>query len=54
MKSHTQNVAEKLFPDSFLENQNWVYIWINSLKFYTVYFYCMASWRLSKYIEAKL
>ena len=26
----------------------------NSLKCYTVYFYCMASWRLSKYIETKL
>ena len=29
LKNHTQNVAEKLFPDSFLKNQN---LWINSLK----------------------
>ena len=28
--------------------------WIKSLKFYTVYFYCMPSWGLSKYIETKL
>ena len=41
LKNHTQNVAEKLFPESFLKNQNWVYLWIDSLKFYTVCFYCM-------------
>ena len=29
LKNHTQNVAEKLFPDPFLKNQN---LWINSLK----------------------
>ena len=28
--------------------------WINSLKFYTVCFYCMPSWGLWKYIEIKL
>ena len=27
--------------------------WIKNLKFYTVCFYCMGSWRLSKYIETK-
>ena len=48
LKNHTQNVVEKLFPDSFLKNQNWLYLWINSLKFYTVCFYCMISWVLSK------
>ena len=41
LKNHTQNVVEKLFPESFLKNQNWVYLWIDSLKFYTVCFYCM-------------
>ena len=41
LKNHTQNVAKKLFPESFLKNQNWVYLWIDSLKFYTVCFYCM-------------
>ena len=25
-------MAEKLVPDSFLKNQNWAYLWINSLK----------------------
>ena len=40
--------------DPFLKNQNWAYLWINSLKFYAVCFYCMPSWRLSKYIESKL
>ena len=38
----------------FQKNQNWVYLWINSLKFYTVCFYYMPSWGLSKYIETKL
>ena len=37
------NGVEKLFPDSFLKNQNWAYLWINCLKFYTVCFYCMPS-----------
>ena len=37
--------------DPFLKNQNWAYLWINSLKSYTVCSYCMPSWRLSKYIE---
>ena len=32
MKNHMQN-KEKLFPDSFLKNLNWAYIWINSIKF---------------------
>ena len=40
-KNHLQNVVEKLFTDPFLKNQNWVYLWINNLKFYTVCFYCM-------------
>ena len=54
MKNHTQNVMGKLFPDSFLKNQNWAHLWVNILKFYTVYFYCMPSWRLSKYIKTRL
>ena len=31
-----QNEVKKLFPDPILKNKNWVYLWINSLKFYTV------------------
>ena len=54
LKNHTQNVVEKLVPDPFLKNENWEYLWIHSLKFYAVCFYCMPSWRLSKYIETKL
>ena len=54
LKNHTRNVVEKLFPDPFLKNQNWAYLWINSLKFYTVRFYCMSRWRLPKYIKTKL
>ena len=54
MENHTQNVVEKLVPDPFLENLNWAYLWINSLKFYIVWFYCMPSWVLSKYIETKM
>ena len=51
LKNHTQNVVEELVPDAFLKNQNWAYIWINSLKFYIVCFYFMPSSGLSKYIE---
>ena len=38
-------------PDSFLNNQNWAYLCINSLKFCTAGFHCMPSWGLWKYIE---
>ena len=33
----------ELLPDFFLKNQNGAYLWINSLKLYTVYFYCMPN-----------
>ena len=36
LRNHTQNVVEILFSDLFLKNQNWAYLWINSLKFYIV------------------
>ena len=39
LKIHTQNVLETLFPGPFLNNQYWAYLWINSLKFYTVCFF---------------
>ena len=54
LKNHTQSVVEKLFPDPFPKFQNWAYLGINSLKFYTVCFYRMPSWELPKYIETKL
>ena len=54
LKNHTWNVVEKLFSDSFLKNQNWAYLSINSLKLYTVCFHCMQSWWLPKYIKTKL
>ena len=38
-------MVEKLFPDSFLKSQNWVYLRINSLKFYEVCFYCILNLR---------
>ena len=47
-------MVEKLVPDSSLENENWAYLWIDSLKFDTVCFNCMANWVLLKYIEIKL
>ena len=37
-KNHSQNVVEKLFPDPFLKNQNWTYLWINNLKLDKVFF----------------
>ena len=53
LENHTKMV-EKLFPDIFLKNQNVAYLWINSLKLYTVCFYCIPSRGLSKYIKTKL
>ena len=47
-------MVKKLVPDPFLKNQNRAYLWINSLKSYTVCFYCMASSGLSKYIKTKM
>ena len=38
LKNHIKYVVEKLVTDPFLKNQNWVYFWINSLKFFTVCF----------------
>ena len=49
-KNHTQNVVDKLFPDPFLKNKNWSYLWMNSLTFYRVCFYCIWSCRLSIYV----
>ena len=40
-------------PSHFPKNRNGAYLWINSLEIYKVYFYCMLSWGLSKYIEIK-
>ena len=54
MKNHTQNVVEKVFPNPFLESQNWTHLWIISLNVYAVYFYCMLSSGVLKYIESKL
>ena len=38
MKNHAQDVVEKLFPDPFLINKNWACLWINIIKFHTVFF----------------
>ena len=54
MKNHAQNMAENLVPDPLQKNQNWAYLWINDLKFYSASIYCIPSWGLSKYIETKL
>ena len=35
-------------------SEKWKYLWINSLKYYTICFNCMASWGLSKYVETKM
>ena len=47
-------MAKKLFPDPFLRDQNLAYLGINSLTFYTICFYCIATYGLSIYIETKL
>ena len=45
-----RNYSQRLF----LKNQNWAYVWISCLNFYTVCFYSMPSWGVLKYIETKL
>ena len=36
-KNYTQNVVVKLFPHPFLKTQNWACLWINNLKYYTMF-----------------
>ena len=45
LKTRGQNLVQKLVPDL---NQNSAYLFINSLKCYTVCFYCMAKLRSTK------
>ena len=47
-------MVDILFQDPFLKSQNRPYVWVNNVKFYTVCFQCIESWRLSKYIETNL
>ena len=47
-------MVENLVPGPFLKSKYWSYLWINGLKFYKVYFYCIPSWGLLKYIETEL
>ena len=42
-KSYTKCDGE-IFPHRFLKNENWAYLWINSLEFYTVECY----WKILK------
>ena len=41
-KSYTKCGGETI-PRPISKNQDWAYLWINSLKFDTVCFYCMSS-----------
>ena len=34
-----QNMMEKLSSDPFLKTRNWAYLWINSLKFYSLFLF---------------
>ena len=43
-----KNRMEILVPNPFLKHQNWAYLWINSLKFCTICFYCMSKLRTTK------
>ena len=52
-KSYTKCGGET-FPNPIPKKPKRAYLWINSLKFYTVCFCCMPCWGLSKYIETKL
>ena len=42
-KSYTGHAADIPFSHPFVKNQNWAYLSINILKFYTVCFNCMPS-----------
>ena len=53
LKDHSQNAVKILFQDPFQGNQYSAYLWINSLKFYTAWFYCMPSRGQWKYTETK-
>ena len=54
-KSNTKCGQKTIYkPDPFLKNQNWAYLWINSLKFHATYLYCVLRWGLLKCIETKL
>ena len=46
-KSYT-NCGEETTPRPFLKIWIWAYLWINSVKFYTLCFYCMSKWRAIK------
>ena len=43
MKNQTQNVVENLFPYSFPKNQNWAYLWINSLFYIFIFTACQVK-----------
>ena len=45
-KTYT-NCGGETSSRSFSKKSNYAYLRINSLKFYTVYFYCMPNWGLS-------
>ena len=51
---NTKNVVKKLVPDPFLKYQNWVYLQINNLNFYTVCFFVCPSRGLPKYVKTKV
>ena len=36
-KDHTQNVAEKMFPEPFLKIQNSAYLWMHGIKFQFIF-----------------
>ena len=54
IERNMRNAMERPFPDPFLKNQNWAYLWNNILKFHTACFYGMPSWKLSEHFETKL
>ena len=54
LTKHIQNVVEKLVSDCFLKNQNWAYLWMNSLKYIKFVFIVYPSQGLPKYINTKV
>ena len=54
--NHTKNMMEKLFLCTLQKKnkKNWVYVWINSLKFYTVFFLLYTNLRTIKALTLNL
>ena len=55
LKYQTPDLVEKLVPERFIKNQNWVYMQINNHKFYKGFFFVVCSSKgLPNHIKSKI